>query len=130
MSFIQNILYFFSFIKFYSVDFGFVQQFWKAIQYILKAVCILISFLIIFLKMGIGFVSNLIVFPPSFLIIFMFRKSRPRKLRESRIDKAIDKTVQGNNVIKIIYKNFTVLDNTIIELIFLLNLVTFDRTID
>ncbi|KAK4292001.1 hypothetical protein Pmani_035212 [Petrolisthes manimaculis] len=41
--------------------------------------------------LGIGFISNLIVFPPSFAIVFFFRKSRPRKVKESRLQIALRK---------------------------------------
>ncbi|CAG0880749.1 unnamed protein product [Darwinula stevensoni] len=41
-------------------------------------------------QIGVGMMSNLIVFPASFLIVFLFRKARPRKLRPSRIDEALD----------------------------------------
>ncbi|CAG0918125.1 unnamed protein product [Notodromas monacha] len=40
-------------------------------------------------QIGVGVMSNLIVFPPSFLIIYLFRNSRRRVLRDSRIEKAI-----------------------------------------
>ncbi|XP_064093787.1 uncharacterized protein LOC135206294 [Macrobrachium nipponense] len=43
-------------------------------------------------EIGVGVISNLIVFPPSFLIVFLFRRARPSKLRESRIQKAVEKT--------------------------------------
>ncbi|CAG0909707.1 unnamed protein product [Cyprideis torosa] len=43
----------------------------------------------------VGLTSNLIVFIPSFLIISMFRYSRPFKKRESRIDKAINTGEDG-----------------------------------
>jgi hypothetical protein len=33
--------------------------------------------------------SNLVVLPPSLIIIFLFRRARPRKLRTSRIDDAL-----------------------------------------
>ena len=36
-----------------------------------------------------GISSNLIVFPINFIIITLFRKARPRKLRPSRVDEAI-----------------------------------------
>lgn len=42
-------------------------------------------------QIGVGFFSNLIVFPPTFLIIFFFRKSRLQKLRPSRISEALKK---------------------------------------
>ncbi|XP_043195453.1 polycystic kidney disease protein 1-like 2 [Amphibalanus amphitrite] len=40
-------------------------------------------------QIAVGIMSNIIVFVPSLLIVFLFRKSRPRKLRMSRIDKAM-----------------------------------------
>ncbi|GAB6020442.1 polycystic kidney disease 1-like 2 [Chamberlinius hualienensis] len=42
-------------------------------------------------QIGVGLISNLIVFPPSFLIVLFFRKARPRKLRQSRIEQAIQR---------------------------------------
>ncbi|XP_023236367.1 uncharacterized protein LOC111635594 [Centruroides sculpturatus] len=39
----------------------------------------------------VGVISNFVVFPPSFLMIFFFRKSRPRRLRPSRIEEALKK---------------------------------------
>lgn len=42
-------------------------------------------------QIGVGFMSNLIVFPPTFLIILLFRRSRLRKLRPSRITEALRK---------------------------------------
>ncbi|ROT68248.1 putative pkd1l2 [Penaeus vannamei] len=41
-------------------------------------------------QIGVGVVSNLIVFPPTLLIVFLFRKSRPKVLRKSRILKAVE----------------------------------------
>ncbi|KAL8606997.1 hypothetical protein ACOMHN_041386 [Nucella lapillus] len=43
----------------------------------------------------IGVISNLIVFPVNFVIITLFRKSRPRKLRPSRVDEAIKTAHDG-----------------------------------
>ncbi|XP_042202967.1 polycystic kidney disease protein 1-like 2 [Homarus americanus] len=43
-------------------------------------------------QMGVGMVSNIIVFLPSVLIVFIFRKSRPRRLRKSRIELALSRT--------------------------------------
>lgn len=43
-------------------------------------------------QLFIGVVTNLIVFPISFIIIQLFRKSRPRKKRRSRIQEAIQKS--------------------------------------
>ncbi|CAG0912636.1 unnamed protein product [Notodromas monacha] len=40
-------------------------------------------------QIGVGMMSNLVVLPPSLLIVFLFRKARPRKLRKSRIDQAL-----------------------------------------
>ena len=47
-------------------------------------------------QIGVGFFSNLIVFPPTFLIVLFFRKSRLRRLRPSRISEALAK--QGVNI--------------------------------
>ena len=47
-------------------------------------------------QIGVGVMSNLIVFPPSFLIIYLFRNSRRRALRESRIEKAIKEQSQDH----------------------------------
>ncbi|XP_068225345.1 uncharacterized protein [Palaemon carinicauda] len=41
--------------------------------------------------MGVGFISNLIVFPPSFIIVFFFRKARPRRPKASRLREALIK---------------------------------------
>ena len=38
-----------------------------------------------------GIISNLIVFPANFLVIMLFRKSRARKKRPSRIEEALKK---------------------------------------
>ncbi|XP_037093243.1 uncharacterized protein LOC119113030 [Pollicipes pollicipes] len=40
-------------------------------------------------QIGVGVMANLIVFPPSFLIVLLFRKSRPRRLKENRVEKAM-----------------------------------------
>lgn len=42
-------------------------------------------------QIGVGFFSNLIVFPPTFLIIFLFRRSRVKRKRPSRITEALKK---------------------------------------
>ena len=39
----------------------------------------------------VGVIANLIVFPINFILVFMFRKSRPRTLRRSRIQEALDR---------------------------------------
>ena len=39
--------------------------------------------------------SNLVVFPVNFIIITLFRKARPRKLRPSRVDEAIKTAHDG-----------------------------------
>nr|XP_045593938.1 polycystic kidney disease protein 1-like 2 [Procambarus clarkii] len=41
---------------------------------------------------GIGLMSNLIVFPPTILMVLFFRKARPRRLRRSRITLALERT--------------------------------------
>ncbi|XP_076459182.1 polycystin-1-like [Babylonia areolata] len=43
----------------------------------------------------IGIASNIIVFPVNFIIITLFRKARPRKLRPSRVDEAIKTAHDG-----------------------------------
>ena len=42
--------------------------------------------------------SNLIVFPPSLLLVFLFRKSRPSKLRKSRIQEALSRASKNSSV--------------------------------
>lgn len=42
-------------------------------------------------QIGVGFMSNIIVFPVTFLIIICFRKARLRRLRPSRITEALKK---------------------------------------
>ena len=42
-------------------------------------------------QIGVGVMANLIVFPPSFLIVLLFRKSRPRRLHENRVEQAVKK---------------------------------------
>ncbi|XP_059156486.1 polycystin-1-like protein 2 [Physella acuta] len=44
----------------------------------------------------IGVVSNLIVFPVNFLLIYLFRKARPHHKRPSRIDLAIKEVIENN----------------------------------
>ncbi|KAK7111823.1 hypothetical protein V1264_011390 [Littorina saxatilis] len=46
-------------------------------------------------QIWIGIISNLIVFPVNFIIILLFRKARPRKLRPSRVDEAIKTAFDG-----------------------------------
>ncbi|KAG1659344.1 Polycystic kidney disease protein 1-like 2 [Nymphon striatum] len=41
-------------------------------------------------QIGVGVMSNLIVFPPSIIIIFLFRKSRPKNLRPSKITEVLN----------------------------------------
>jgi len=41
-------------------------------------------------QMSIGFVSNLIVFPPIILIIYLFKKSKPLKKRINRLDVGLE----------------------------------------
>ncbi|CAL1292788.1 unnamed protein product [Larinioides sclopetarius] len=40
-------------------------------------------------QIGVGLITNFLIFPPTFIMIFFFRKSRPRKLRQSRIEQAL-----------------------------------------
>ena len=42
-------------------------------------------------QLYVGVVSNLIVFPVNFLVVWVFRKARPRKKRPNRIREAIKK---------------------------------------
>lgn len=42
-------------------------------------------------QLAVGFMSNIIVFVPSLVILFIFRKARPRKLRKNRIEVAVKK---------------------------------------
>ncbi|KFM71583.1 Polycystic kidney disease protein 1-like 2, partial [Stegodyphus mimosarum] len=41
-------------------------------------------------QIGVGIMSNLIIFPPSFLMVFFFRKSRARSLRPSHVNVALE----------------------------------------
>ncbi|XP_068242609.1 polycystin-1-like protein 2 [Palaemon carinicauda] len=43
-------------------------------------------------QIGVGMMSNLIVFVPSMVIVMLFRKARPRKLRKSRVQEAVERT--------------------------------------
>ncbi|XP_066985426.1 LOW QUALITY PROTEIN: polycystin-1-like protein 2 [Macrobrachium rosenbergii] len=43
-------------------------------------------------QIGVGVMSNLIVFIPSMVIVLLFRKARPRKLRKSRVQEAVERT--------------------------------------
>ena len=51
-------------------------------------------FVIFFLQIYIGIISNLIIFPVNFILITLFRKSRPRKLRKSRVQEALESIPQ------------------------------------
>ena len=39
----------------------------------------------------IGVISNLVVFPINFILVFLFRKTRPRHVRKSRIQEALSR---------------------------------------
>ena len=41
-------------------------------------------------QMLIGFFSNLIVFPPIILIVYLFKKSKPLKKRKNRLDLGLE----------------------------------------
>ena len=41
-------------------------------------------------QMIIGFISNLIVFPPILLIVYLFKKSKPLKKRANRLDRGLE----------------------------------------
>ncbi|KAK7024484.1 hypothetical protein SK128_010796 [Halocaridina rubra] len=43
-------------------------------------------------QIGVGVMSNLIIFIPSLIIVQLFRKARPRTLRKSRVQEALEKT--------------------------------------
>lgn len=71
-------------------------------------------------QIGIGFMSNLIVFPLIFWIILLFRKSRLRKLRLSRLEEAAkkqgllkneDNNFTNHNSTKITIKKVTIDDS-------------------
>jgi predicted membrane protein len=49
---------------------------------------------ILFLQVIIGMMASLITLPPAILLIFIFRKSRVRKLRPSRVDQALKEKKQ------------------------------------
>jgi len=48
--------------------------------------------------MYIGVVANLIIFPVNLLIVTLFRKSRPRKVASSRLQKAINAQVPTKGI--------------------------------
>jgi hypothetical protein len=45
----------------------------------------------IILQISVGVMSNVVIFPATFLTVWMFRKTRPRKKRRSRIQEAKEK---------------------------------------
>ena len=44
----------------------------------------------------VGVISNLVVFPINFLLVFLFRRTRPRKMRRSRIQEAMERYKREN----------------------------------
>ena len=72
-------------------------QFWPtaavANKYSLCSVCVL--------QLYVGFISNLITFPINFIIAFLFKRSRPRRKRASRVADAVRRmhTKQGTSVV-------------------------------
>lgn len=48
------------------------------------------------MQIYVGFISNMIVFPINFVIAFLFKKSRPRKKRLSRITEAVKQIKEQN----------------------------------
>ena len=55
----------------------------------------------LYFQIYIGIVVNLIVFPINFLIILLFRKSKPRKLRPSRVQAALQSTSSESKSVSI-----------------------------
>ena len=47
------------------------------------------------MDMIIGFISNLIVFPPTILIVLLFKKSKALKKRKNRIDRGLEKAIEN-----------------------------------
>ncbi|XP_069977559.1 polycystin family receptor for egg jelly [Penaeus vannamei] len=47
-------------------------------------------------QIGVGIMANLVVFPPSILIVFIFRRSPPKKLRKNRINEAVKKSKKAS----------------------------------
>ena len=44
--------------------------------------------------MMIGFISNLIVFPPTILIVLLFKKSKAMKKRANRVDRGLEQAIE------------------------------------
>ena len=55
-------------------------------------------------QISIGIMCNLIVFPPSFLLVFLFRRSRPRVGKSRKLRKICDKLNQERDRFKMIHK--------------------------
>ncbi|XP_059084074.1 uncharacterized protein LOC131881274 [Tigriopus californicus] len=51
------------------------------------------------IDVGIGFISNFIVFPPILLAIYLFKRSRPFKLRKNRIDLGVEKANEEGKIV-------------------------------
>lgn len=51
------------------------------------------------IDVGIGFISNFIVFPPILLAIYLFKRSRPFKLRKNRIDLGVEKAKEEGKIV-------------------------------
>ena len=47
-------------------------------------------------QLYVGLISNLIVFPVNFLLVFLFRRARPRHKRPSRIQEALRRNGYGD----------------------------------
>ena len=45
--------------------------------------------------MFIGFLSNLIVFPPTILIVLLFKKSKAGTKRKNRVDRGMEKAIEN-----------------------------------
>ena len=46
------------------------------------------------MDMMIGFISNLIVFPPTILIVLLFKKSKAMKKRANRVDRGLEQAIE------------------------------------
>ncbi|XP_064641904.1 uncharacterized protein LOC135496476 isoform X2 [Lineus longissimus] len=48
-------------------------------------------------QLSVGIMSNLVIFPATFLTVWMFRKTRPKKKRRSRIQEAKERKIKEEN---------------------------------
>lgn len=56
--------------------------------------------------LAVGFITNLIVFPPSFAIVYFFRKAQPKQEKPSRVKEALDKTKRESELAVVGYSIF------------------------